>query len=241
MIILVKTMRHGFLCIWIISISSILRARQTSNMASSFCCNKKLQSHHLIRLDRRDFETPRRPRGNCSQLNVNRQQYSILDLPRLASTYVGVAVPTTRRIAELDKRGRLDLDGEVPGVAADPVHRLVDAVPAPLETRPLRPLLGDILAHRDPDVEEVGAGVHPGGGRVGRHCGVCDVEALDARGRVEVQRSDAPGGLALVVWTGVVPAIEISRLRNFLPLWEKTPPGGLSLTMGEGGCRIVPG
>lgn len=60
--------------------------------------------------------------------------YSMLGFPRLAGTYIWVAVSPTRCIAELDKCGRLDLNSELSGMVADSVHRLVDVIPTPLES-----------------------------------------------------------------------------------------------------------
>lgn len=56
------------------------------------------------------------------------------DSPRLAGTYIGVARSSTRRIAKLDKRRCLDLDCEISRMVADSIHRLVDAIPSPLES-----------------------------------------------------------------------------------------------------------
>lgn len=109
----------------------------------------------------------------------------------------------------MDKRGRLDLNGELSGIAADPVHRLVDTVVAKLETRTLSPLLDDILPHRDPDVRDVGASVHPGGRRVRRYRCICEEQAFEARGRVLIKSPDAKVCLALTKWTGVISAMKL--------------------------------
>lgn len=135
--------------------------------------------------------------------------YSIPDVPQLAGTYIWVASSPTRRVAEFDKRGRLDLNGELSGVVADSIHRLVDVIPTPLESKSLRPLLCNVLPHREPDVRDVGAGIHPGGSRVRRHCCIREVKAFDARGRVEIQRTDSEDRLTLIKWAGTVPATEL--------------------------------
>lgn len=135
--------------------------------------------------------------------------YSMLDFPRLAGTDIWVAMSPTCRVAELNKCGRLDLNSELSGMVADPVHRLVDVIPTPLEGQALSPLLCDILPHREPDIRDVGAGVHPGGSRVRRHCFIGEVKAFDARGRVEIQRADTEDRLTLIAWTGTVPADEL--------------------------------
>lgn len=93
----------------------------------------------------------------------------MLDFARLAGTDIWVAMSPTRCVAELDKCGRLDLNSELSGMVADSVHCLVDVIPTPLEGSALRPLLGDVLPHREPDIRDVGAGIHPGGSRVWRH------------------------------------------------------------------------
>lgn len=101
-----------------------------------------------------------------------RHLLSMFDLPQLAGTYVGIASPPTRRIAEFHKCGRLNLNSELSGVVTYTVHRLVDAIPSPLEGGALRPLVDNVIPHRDPNIGDVGASVHPGGSGVRCHCRV---------------------------------------------------------------------
>lgn len=90
------------------------------------------------------------------------------DLARLACTYVGVARSSTGCIATLNKGRRLNLDSEISGMIAGSIHRLVDAIPSPLESQALSPLICNVIPHRMPNIRDVGASVHPGRSRVWR-------------------------------------------------------------------------
>lgn len=79
----------------------------------------------------------------------------------LASTDVGIAIPSTRRIATLDEAWCLNLNTKLSGVVAKSVNRLVDVVPYELEIGAPGPNISYILPHRSPDVFYVGTAVDP--------------------------------------------------------------------------------